>query len=50
MAKRTPTKIRKDHKVFTNTAKKTKKINVQPKISRGGICLWLLNYTESEDY
>lgn len=28
-----------DKKVFTNTAKKTKKINVNPKPSRGGIRL-----------
>lgn len=30
---------RKDKKVFTNTAKSTKKINVNPKPSRGGIRL-----------
>lgn len=28
-----------DKKIFTNTAKKTKKINVNPKPSRGGIRL-----------
>lgn len=30
---------KKDQKIFTNTAKKTKKINVNPKPSRGGIRL-----------
>lgn len=30
---------KKDKRVFTNTAKKTKKINVNPKPSRGGIRL-----------
>lgn len=30
---------RKDKKVFTQTAKKVKKINLAPKISRGGIRL-----------
>lgn len=39
MSHRKPTKPRKDHKIFTNTAKKTKKINVSPKVSRGGIRL-----------
>lgn len=28
-----------DKKIFTNTAKKTKKININPKPSRGGIRL-----------
>lgn len=28
-----------DHRKFTVTAKKTKKINIAPKISRGGIRL-----------
>lgn len=39
MAKRKPTTRKKDAKIFNQTAKKTKKINVDPKISRGGICL-----------
>lgn len=30
---------RKDRKVFSHTANKTKKINVNPKIYRGGIRL-----------
>jgi hypothetical protein len=30
---------KKDQRIFTNTAKKTKKINVNPKPSRGGIRL-----------
>lgn len=29
----------KDNHKFTNTAKKVKKINVAPKVSRGGIML-----------
>lgn len=32
-------KKRKDMKKFTNTAKKVKKINIAPKIMRGGIRL-----------
>lgn len=32
-------KIRKDKKVFKNTADKSKKINISPKIMRGGIRL-----------
>ena len=39
MSKRTRTKPRKDHKIFTQTANKVKKINVKPKLSRGGIRL-----------
>lgn len=30
---------RRDHKMFSRTAMKTKKVNVCPKIWRGGICL-----------
>lgn len=30
---------KKDKKVFTQTAKKIKKINVEPKLARGGIRL-----------
>ena len=30
---------KKDNKIFRNTAMKTKKINVAPKVSRGGIQL-----------
>lgn len=33
------TKKKKDRKIFTQTANNTKKINVAPKISRGGIRL-----------
>lgn len=32
-------KAGKDKRIFRNTAAKTKKINVAPKIMRGGICL-----------
>lgn len=39
MSKRQATKPKKDKAVFTNTAKKIKKINVAPKIARGGIRL-----------
>lgn len=39
MAHRSTVKPKTDKKVFTNTAKKTKKINVTPKPSRGGIRL-----------
>lgn len=39
MKHRSRTNKRKDKKIFTNTAKSTKKINVSPKISRGGIRL-----------
>lgn len=36
MAKRTKMSTNKDKKVFTQTAKKTKAINVSPKNMRGG--------------
>ncbi len=36
MAKRVKMKPKKDKKVFSNTAKKTKSINITPKIMRGG--------------
>lgn len=39
MPKRKPTKGKVDKKVFTETAKKVKKINVAPKVARGGIRL-----------
>jgi hypothetical protein len=39
MAYRKTVKPKTDKKIFTNTAKKTKKINVNPKPSRGGIRL-----------
>ncbi len=39
MRYRKPTKKKKDNKIFRNTAMKTKKINVAPRISRGGIML-----------
>ena len=39
MASRKPMKASKDKKVFTQTAKKVKKINIKPKLSRGGIRL-----------
>lgn len=37
--KRKQMKRSKDKKVFTQTANKVKKINVEPKLSRGGIRL-----------
>ena len=40
MAKRMSIRsVRKDKRVFSRTAKKSKKINVEPKIMRGGIRL-----------
>lgn len=39
MAKRMRVKPRKDKKIFTNTAKKTKNINIVPHVMRGGIRL-----------
>ena len=39
MSYRSKVNPKTDKKVFTNTAKKTKKINVSPKPSRGGIRL-----------
>ena len=36
MAKRTTTKRRKDRRIFSRTAKKTKAMNITPKIMRGG--------------
>lgn len=39
MAKRIKMKPRKDQKIFSNTAKKTKAININPKPMRGGIRL-----------
>lgn len=39
MARRTSTNPYNDHKVFTRTAAKTKKININPKAMRGGIRL-----------
>lgn len=37
--KRAPTKKKKDQKIFRNTAVSSKKINIDPKIYRGGIRL-----------
>lgn len=39
MAKRQGMKPKKDHKVYTQTANNVKKINIKPKLSRGGIRL-----------
>lgn len=39
MAHRKSTKSSKDARIFRNTAMKTKKINIKPHISRGGIQL-----------
>lgn len=39
MAYRSRTKKKKDNRIFKHTAMQTKKINVMPKISRGGIQL-----------
>lgn len=37
MAYRMKVKPKIDKKIFTNTAKKTKTVNIKPKNSRGGI-------------
>lgn len=39
MAKRSKVRRRKDKKIFARAADKTKKINITPHVSRGGICL-----------
>ena len=39
MAHRMKVKPKIDKKIFTNTAKKTKKINTNPRTTRGGIRL-----------
>ncbi len=39
MAHRMTVSPKKDKRVFTNTAKKTKKINTNPRTTRGGIRL-----------
>lgn len=39
MAHRQKMKPKKDSKIFRNTATKSKKINIDPKIPRGGIRL-----------
>lgn len=39
MARRPVRRVSKDRKVFRHTAEKTKKINVNPNVSRGGIRL-----------
>lgn len=37
--KRKPVSKRRDKRIFSKTANKTKKINVEPKVMRGGIRL-----------
>lgn len=39
MSYRSSTKKKTDKKIFKNTATETKKINIMPKVSRGGIRL-----------
>ena len=39
MAHRKKVKMSKDRKIFKTTSSKTKKINIDPKIMRGGIRL-----------
>lgn len=39
MAHRKQTKGKMDRQIFKNTAMKTKKINIKPHVSRGGIQL-----------
>jgi len=39
MAHRASTRKRTDRKIFKNTASKTKKMNIMPKVARGGIRL-----------
>lgn len=36
MARRTHVRANNDHKIFSRTAASTKKINIAPKIMRGG--------------
>lgn len=37
--KRSRVKARKDKRIFSRTANKTKAVNVKPQFARGGICL-----------
>ena len=39
MKHRTTTNTKKDNRIFKHTAMTTKKINIRPRISRGGIQL-----------
>lgn len=39
MSKRKAMTTKKDQKIYSETAKKIKKINIAPKVSRGGIRL-----------
>lgn len=39
MGKRIPVKRKKDKRIFTHAADKTKKINIAPNVARGGIRL-----------
>lgn len=39
MAYRSKTRKKTDKRIFKNTATETKKINIMPKVSRGGIRL-----------
>lgn len=39
MAHRSSTRKKTDRKIFRNTASKTKKMNIMPKVARGGIRL-----------
>lgn len=44
-------KKRKDRKIFRNTAVATKKVNISPKVMRGGIRLWKQQqYTKQTDH
>ena len=44
------TNRKRDHASFARTAKKTKKINVSPKVMRGGTRLWERNKMEFQVY
>lgn len=46
MKHRAPTKPKVDQKIFHNTANKTKKVNIAPRIMRGGIRFWNTKYIQ----
>lgn len=50
MRYRKPTNYKKDNRIFKHTAMNTKKINIRPHISRGGIQLWWVQWKCSVDY
>ena len=48
MKHRAPTKPKVDQAIFHHTANKTKKVNIAPRIMRGGIRFWFTNFTALE--